>query len=868
VPDRHAACPPRHTAEDVTLGAQTARPRRDLSTHDLQEGAHRVPPHDETARVGSAGSVRRPPPSRAAASGGGGAGGARRPAAGGRAGTTASRSGQARPPARSGGGGGGGRPPAKPPTGGSRPGGSGKGRPPGGGKKKGAAKQKRRRWLKVIAGTLVSTLVLLGVFVGVVYASTDVPTPESVQNQQTTIIYYSDGVTEMARLGSENRINVSLEQVSEPARNAILAAENRNFYNDPGISFTGIMRAAWNNLTGGSTQGGSTITQQYVKNAFLSSDQTFSRKFKELFLAIKLDNEYSKDEILENYLNTIYFGRGAYGIEAAAETYFGVKAAELTAEQSAVLAVLVRSPSYYDPETNPEEAQDRWGRVLDAMVEQGWYDSAARAVAAYPPLLPNDGSDLGTPPGPEGLIVDQVKAELMGPDFRYSKEMVDTGGLRITTTVDRNHQTAAVNSVNDVMEGEDPDLRQALVAVDPKTGGVTAYYGNSQRTSEDPDADTTDYAQALKPPGSSFKPYTLATALMNGFSVDTRRDGSSPQEFDDRPGLPVVNSGNAQCGNCTLKEAITRSLNTTFYGLAYDVGAEKVAEVARKAAGIPDKWDPADATVPTDLQGFETLSIPKTNNTGGSIGIGEYAVRPIQQAVGFATFAAGGVYHQAHFVAQVADSAGAVLKTVDGSEHASQAVPADVASDVTFALEGVAAYSKRSLDGNRPVASKTGTQGLNRTDNSDAWMVGYTPSISTAVWLGKQGAKPITNASGGIIYGSGLPGAIWQEFMDAVLSGTPEEPLPSKAIIKGDPDNSEAEETTEAPARTTSRAPETTSQASPSPTSTPSPTPTPTPTPTASATPSPTVTATPSPTCGVANLPACGQQGIGPPGEE
>jgi membrane peptidoglycan carboxypeptidase len=225
--------------------------------------------------------------------------------------------------------------------------------------------------------------------------------------------------------------------------------------------------------------------------------------------------------------------------------------------------------------------------------------------------------------------------------------------------------------------------------------------------------------------------------------------------------------------------------------------------------------------VPTDLQGHETLSIPGTDDTGGSIGIGEYAVRPIQQAVGFATFAAGGTYHQAHFVAQVADSAGAVLKTVDGSEHATQAVPADVANDVTFALEGVAAYSKRSLDGNRPVAAKTGTQGLNSEDNSDAWMVGYTPSISTAVWMGTQGAAPIENSLGNIIYGSGLPGQIWQEFMDTVLDGTPEEALPSKSIIKGDtgksvaaPTTRRAPATSRAPA-TTSRAPATTSEAPP-----------------------------------------------------
>ena len=695
--------------------------------------------------------------------------------------------------------------------------------------------------------------VLLGVFVGVVYASTDVPSPDSITNQQTTIIYYSDGVTEMARLGNENRISVSLDQISEPARNAILAAENRSFYDDPGISFTGITRAAWNNLTGGSTQGGSTITQQYVKNAILQdSGQTFSRKFKELFLAVKLDNEFTKDEILENYLNTIYFGRGAYGIEAAAETFFGVKAADLTAEQAAVLAVLVRSPNSYDPETNPEAAQDRWGLVLDAMVEQGWYDSAARAAAQYPPVQPKTGNNLGVPSGPEGLIVNQVLAELRGSDFGY--EDPEASGLRITTTVNKGYQDAATAAVADVMDGEDEDLRQALVAVDPKTGGIVAYYGNKQTSSPDPavTVDTTDYAQALKPPGSSFKPYTLAAALENGFSVNTRRDGSSPQEFDDRRGLPVVNSGNAQCGNCTIKEAITKSLNTTFYGLAYDVGAGKVADVARAATGIPANW-PDNNSVPQNLRGIPTLTSPENKQTGGSIGIGEYEVRPIDQAVGFATLAAGGVYHQRHFVAQVADSAGTVLKTVDGSENAQQVIPADVASDVTFALEDVASYSKRALDGGRPVASKTGTQGLNRSDNSDAWMVGYTPSISTAVWMGTQGATAIENAQGSIIYGSGLPGAIWQQFMNTVLDGTPEEPLPSKAIIKGDPDKNVAEETTEAPAptseesQTTYRAPASTSAAS-TPTATPTPTPTP----------------TPSATCGADGLPPCLQGGQGP----
>ncbi|MFQ1004146.1 transglycosylase domain-containing protein [Modestobacter sp. SSW1-42] len=767
-----------------------------------------MPPFDETARVGpSAGQVRRPPAARAA--NGGGAAGPRRPAAPSRSRATASRSGEARPPAaRSGGGGG--RPPVKPPTGGRRPGGSGSGagRPPGGAGKKRTGKQRRRRFLKFVAGAFLGMLVLLGVFVGVVYASTEVPSPDSITNKQTTVLYYADGVTEMARLSDgENRTSVPLAQISEPARNAVLAAENRGFYSDPGISFTGIARAAWNNVTGGSTQGGSTITQQYVKNAILNSDQTFSRKFKELFLAVKLDNEYSKDEILENYLNTIYFGRGAYGIETAANTYFGVPASQLTAEQGAVLAVLIRNPSANDPETNPEGAQKRWGLVLDAMVEAGWVDPAARTPMAYPPVQPRTGANLGIPSGPEGLIVEQVLDELTGPGMGF--ENVEGAGLRVTTTIDKGHQDAAVAAVNDVMDGEDPGLRQALVAVDPRTGGVVAYYGNKQHGSDDPTVDTTDYAQAYKQPGSSFKPYTVATALQNGFSVDTRRDGTSPQEFPDRE-REVVNSGNAQCAACTIKEAVTRSLNTTFYGLAYDLGPAKVAEQARAAMGIGETW-PDDGSVPETLRGKTSLASPENGQTGGAIGIGEYEVRPIDQAVGFATLAAGGMYHERHFVAQVADTTGAVLRTVTGAENARPVIPAEVASDTTFAMEDVAKSSKRALEGNRPVASKTGTQGLG-AENSDAWMVGFTPSISTAVWMGTQGIAPIRDAQGKIIYGSGLPGQIWQQFMDAALAGTPEEPLPAKAVIKADPQVDDvAEATTEAPA-STSQAPVTQEQ--------------------------------------------------------
>jgi membrane peptidoglycan carboxypeptidase len=448
-----------------------------------------VPFHDETSPVGpgsSSSSARRPPSARTQAGAGGG-GGARRPAAGSRGRTTAGR-------------GSGGGTPQSSGSRGQRPGGPGGNGPKGpnggtgakgvkgakGGKPPRTKKQRRRRRLKIALATMAGLFVLFCIFIGVVYATTDVPDPSKVQMAQTSVMYYADGQSELARMGSENRTVVTLDQISKPARYAVLSAENRTFYTDPGISFTGILRATWSNLTGGSTQGGSTITQQYVKNAFLNSQQTYSRKFKELFLSVKLDQNYSKDEILTNYLNTIYFGRGAYGIEAAANSYFGVHASELTAQQGAVLAVTIRNPSYYDPTVHPQDAQDRWNKVLDGMVQQHWLTAADRKASTYPAVQQKSASaTTGIPAGPEGLVVQQAINELEAKG--YTDTQIHSGGLRITTTVSKTAETAAINAVNTVMKGQstnlDPDpakwgvLRQSLVAVDPKTGGVVAYYG-------------------------------------------------------------------------------------------------------------------------------------------------------------------------------------------------------------------------------------------------------------------------------------------------------------------------------------------------------------------------------------------------------
>ncbi|MGY1753985.1 transglycosylase domain-containing protein [Blastococcus sp. SYSU D01042] len=766
-----------------------------------------MPTHDETSPVGPrAGSVRRPAPARTRPTGGGGGaarggGGARRPAVppAGRGRPTAGRSsggGAGRPPAS------GGRPPgAGGPPGSGRPPGSG-GRPPSGGRPSNGKgrpartkKQRRRRRLKIGLGVLGGLFVLLGVFIGVVYASTDVPSPDSITNAQTTVVYYADGTTEIARLGDENRTNVPLDQVSEAAQHAVLAAENRDFYTDPGISATGIVRAAWNNLTGGSTQGGSTITQQYVKNAILqNSEQTFSRKFQELFLAIKLDNNYSKEQILENYLNTIYYGRGAYGIESAANTYFGVPASQLTAEQAAVLAVLIRSPGAYDPADNPEGNEDRWGLVLDAMVEEGWMSAEDRALAVYPVALPKVAPSLGIPAGPEGLIVSRALDELRTKG--YTDDQLYGGGLKIVTTVDKRSQDIAVASVAEVMEGQNPEgiLREALVAVDPRTGAVQAYYGG-------PNGTGTDYAINQRQPGSSVKPYVLATALEEGIGVTARRDGSASKTFPDRPDKPVRNSGGASCPACTLEEAMKRSLNTTYYGLTYELGAEEVRERILAATGMPETWESGNRL----FIGNRTLADPQSAGVDSGLGIGQYDMRPIDQAVGFGTFASGGIRRDAYFVARVTDSEGTVLLENRG-QAGEQVMDARVANDVSYALREVASYSKRALAGDRPVASKTGTVGSSDEENADAWMVGYTPSLSAAVWIGSDAYEPIRDARGRIIYGSGLPGAIWKTFMDGVLEGAPEEKMPTAPTIKGDTGEGVAEP---APETTTEAAPRT-----------------------------------------------------------
>jgi membrane peptidoglycan carboxypeptidase len=632
--------------------------------------------------------------------------------------------------------------------------------------------RRRRRWIALAASTFV--VVVAFATLGAVYAATRIPLPGEVVNPQTSVLTYSDGRTELARIFAENRTDVSLSRVPKHVQYAVLAAENRSFYRDPGFDWKGISRAVWNNVRGRDVQGGSTITQQYVKNAYLTKERTFSRKFKELVIAVKLDRQYTKAQILEWYLNTIYFGRGAYGIQAASEAYFGKPVDQLTVAEGAVLASSIRSPALYDPQTHMDRARARWEFVLDGMVKERWLSPADRVRQVYPKVLPRDAGRDNAQSGPRGYIVQQVREELVHLGIDESE--LNRAGLRVQTTIDRGAQDAAEAAVRQVFQGQPANLRQALVAVSPADGGVLAYYGG-------PTGNGFDYAQAWRAPGSSFKPYTLAAALERSVkgepvgdegivTVYSRLDGTSPREFQ---GVEVHNSGDAQCPDCSILEAMKRSINTVFYDLAIQVGPSNVADLAHRM-GIPARRTDNDQP---------TLQVDGV--TDGSIGIGRYEVRPIDQATGFATFASGGVLHPTHFVQRVTDAHGNVLYDFDrdSPQRPRRVLDAAVANDVTYALEPVAEWSHDALADGRPSASKTGTQQLGETpDNQDAWMVGFTPQVSAAVWVGTDHNEPLRTADGRIIYGSGLPGQTWKAFMDAWLAGREQKAMPGEVEVR------------------------------------------------------------------------------------
>ena len=589
------------------------------------------------------------------------------------------------------------------------------------------------------------------------YFTVDVPDANAYVNSQSTIFQYANG-EEIGRVGTQNRQIVPLAKIPLKVRQAVLAAEDKSFYSNKAFSVTGILRAAFNNLTGGSLQGGSTITQQYAKTAFLTPSRTIQRKVRELVIAIKLENELSKDQIFESYLNTIYFGRGSYGVMTASQQYFNRTVDQLTISQAAVIASILRSPGLYDPafaEGNAERLANRFEYVKNNMLEEGWLSEEEAAKMKLPEVAPRATS--GQLSGPKGHVIEAVQKELAKMGF--SQEQLLVGGLVIKTTLDQKAQQSAVDAVNRFYPSNAPDdLRIGLVAIRPGTGEVLALYGGRDYL----ERQLNDATQSITQAGSTFKPFAIIAALEKGIPLTSMWNGDSPQTFDDL-GKPyeVFNYGNNGWGQVDLMTATKHSINTVFVPLGINVGPDKVVDVARRA-GIP-----------------ETVAMMPTP----SFVLGTSSPHVIDVANAYATFAAQGVRSKPYLVSQVIGSNKGVL--FEATPSTEEVFSKDVMADLTYALKGTitGGTGAAALALGRPAAGKTGTS----QSNASAWFSAYTPQIAASVSFFRDNATQSLNGIGGMtsVTGGSFPARIWTQFMKGALKGEPVMSFPAPSNIGG-----------------------------------------------------------------------------------
>jgi len=536
-------------------------------------------------------------------------------------------------------------------------------------------------------GLLTSMFLLMLLAVGVAYAAIAVPNLNPDISKSASIIYWSDGKTELGRFAEQNRVPVELSEVPEHVRNAVLAAEDRTFYENQGVSPKGIARAFLNNVRGGGQQGGSTITQQYVKNAYLTQERTLSRKGKEFVVALKVNRQQSKNEILEGYLNTIYWGRGAYGIEAASREYFGKSASKLTRSEGAYLAGIIQAPSRFELAKNKAGAERRWTYVLDGMLSQGWLTPEQRAQQRFPAVRKRPTQQrMG---GPNGYLLDAVRQELgrQGLD----DDEIEAGGLRVHTTFDRKAQAAAVKAVATQFPKKNAARVQVgLASVRPGDGAVVALYGGKDFLADQISAASEDRILL----GSTVKPFTLAAGLREGRSLRSRYQGNSPIEL---PGgdKPVRNEFNNDYGErIDLYKAVEESVNTAFVDLTLDIGASKVKEVIEDAG-----LDKGSGTIGLNPDARVTLGTASSN--------------PLAVANAFGTLAAGGVRVDPYVIVRVELANGGIRYEAKPKKRADVFgdKSRDIAADVSEALVGVVergtGRAARELE--RPVTGKTGT---------------------------------------------------------------------------------------------------------------------------------------------------------------
>jgi len=612
---------------------------------------------------------------------------------------------------------------------------------------------------------LVRTAIFLGgigfiattVLLALAYFTVNIPDANAYVNSQSTIIQFSNG-TEIGRIGTQNRQIIPLAKIPLKVRHAVLAAEDRGFYSNRAFSVTGIARALLNNLKGGALQGGSTITQQYAKTAFLTPSRTIQRKIKELVISVKLENQLSKDQILENYLNTIYFGRGSYGVMTAAQQYFNRNVDQLTNAQAAVIASILRAPGFYDPaisKDNEVRLKARFEYVKKGMLDAGWLTKKEAANMKFPTIAPRATS--GELSGPKGHVIEAVRKELISLGF--SQDQLLVGGLVIKTTLDQKAQQSAVDAVNKLYPTKAPaNLHIGLVAIRPGTGEIIALYGGRDYLVRQ----LSDATQSIALAGSTFKPFALVAALEQGIPLTSMWNGDSPQVFDDA-GKPydVSNYGNEGWGQVDLLTATKHSVNTVFVPLGIKVGPTAVVDVARRA-GIPD----AVAMMPTP-----------------SVVLGVASPHVIDVANAYATFAAQGIKSKPFLVAQVMGPNKGIL--YQAKPVTQEVFSKDVMADLTYALKGVVngGTGAAALALGRPAAGKTGTS----ESNASAWFSAYTPQLAASVALFRDSASESLNGIGGLnsVTGGTFPAKIWTAFMKGALKGQPIVDFPAPTNIGG-----------------------------------------------------------------------------------
>ncbi len=635
----------------------------------------------------------------------------------------------------------------------------------------------RPRWLRGILIT-IGALAVLGLIsatavVVIGYTTTTRPDANAEFKTATTFVYYNDGKSELGNFAIQNRTPLSFDEMPETAKQAAVAAENRTFWTDKGISIRGMIRAAWTIARGGDVQGGSTITQQYIKILYLNSERTLTRKFRELILAYKINKEMSKEEILAGYLNTIYFGHGAYGVQAASKEYFNIDAKKLTVPQAAFLATVVNNPSMYDPSEHENRTRilSRYRYVLHSMAEMGNITSVEEAAFAQKlPKFPKTPANQRYG-GPKGFLMKMVERELGAAGFDSSQ--ISGGGLKITTTFDEDAQQAAVEASQKFTKQsaraagrKASKLHAALASVDVNSGEVIALYGGPDFVEN-----SRNWATTARPTASTFKTYALAAGLKDGFSLFSKFNGNTWTPPGDKK--PVRNEFSHQYGHSVdLIKATAQSINTAFVDLTtqMDNGPRKIMKVAQ-AVGAPKGagWD---------------------NNSRLPLGTAE--VSPLAQASAYATFANDGVTVPNHVVREVRDRKGRVV--YESHPEKKRAVNEDIAHDVTYALSNVVEEGTGSAVQtlNRPVAGKTGTKDRNNADGSSdivsAWFVAYTRQISTAVMYvagsdGNGDLDKYARPGDGTFFGGTYPALTWADYMKTATKGQAVKQFPGPAYV-------------------------------------------------------------------------------------